>query len=369
MLSMPSLSAILAHERIGAYSIFTTIEYVLKLVFALLLTKLKGDVLILYAATNFIAQLFLAICYFWYSKVRFQECVYHPFRKSGMHKEMISYSSWTLFGSVAGVGMNQVMTILYNVFFGPIVTASRAISLQISSALTAFSNSFITALRPPMIKSYSEGNNDYLMKLFNISNKFIFYSILVLAVPLVLEMDTVLKIWLKVEDSLTINFSRLIILHFIILVLGNPITIIIQAIGKVKEFYLKVELFTLLCPILAYILFKCGFNPFYGYFAMILSMLLSHMMRLFCLKKLYPMFTYRKYMLGFVAPAIIIAIVVLIFSYCIHCVIDMMVLRMVSVTIITILLTMVLVWFLGIAKDEKQVIIFFVKTIKEKITK
>ena len=56
MISMPFLSAILAHEKMGVYSLFTTIEYLLKLVFALLLTKLKGDVLILYAASNFIAQ-------------------------------------------------------------------------------------------------------------------------------------------------------------------------------------------------------------------------------------------------------------------------------------------------------------------------
>lgn len=369
MLSMPFLSAILAHERIGAYSLFTTIEYVLKLVFALLLTKLKGDVLILYAATNFIAQLFLAICYHWYSRVNFSECVYHPFKKSGMHKEVISYSSWTLFGSIAGVGMNQVMTILYNVFFGPIVTASRAISLQISSALTAFSNSFITALRPPMIKSYSEGNNGYLMKLFSISNKFIFYSLLILAVPLVLEMDTVLKVWLKVEDCQTVNFSRLIILHFIILVLGNPVTIIIQAIGKVKEFYIKVELFTLLCPVLAYILFKSGFNPYFGYYAMILSMLLSHVMRLVCLKRLYPLFTYREYVLRFVVPALGIASIVLVASFFIHSLIDLAILRIISVTLTSLLLSLVLVCLFGITEDEKQVVLMFVKKVKERIIK
>lgn len=356
MLSMPFLSAILAHEKMGAYSLFTTIEYVIKLVFALLLTKIKGDVLILYAATNFIAQSLLAICYYWYSKAEFNECVYHPFKRSGMHREMISYSSWILFGSVAGVGMNQVMTVLYNIFFGPIVTASRAISLQISSALTAFSNSFITALRPPMIKSYSEGNNDYLMKLFSISNKFIFYSILIIAVPLVLEMDIVLKIWLSVEDSFSVNFSRLIILYFIILVLCNPITIIIQAIGKVKEYYVKVELFTLVCPIIAYVLFKTGANPYYGYVAMFFSVLCSHVMRLICLKKLYPRFSYRKYSKEFVFPGIIILLIVFACSFIVHGVVGVVIYRILLVSFSSLLLTLMLVWLFGVTSDEKLVI-------------
>lgn len=356
MLSMPFLSAILAHEKMGAYSLFTTIEYVLKLVFAILLTKIKGDVLIIYAASNFIAQLFLANCYYWYSKSRFGECVYHPFKKSGMHREMVSYSSWILFGSVAGVGMHQVMTILYNIFFGPVVTASRAISLQISSALTAFSNSFITALRPPMIKSYSEGNNSYLMRLFSISNKFVFYSIFIIAVPLVLEMDTVLKVWLSVEDSLSINFSRLIIVYFIILVLCNPITIIIQAIGKVKEYYIKVELFTLICPIVAYILFKIGLNSYYGYFVMILSVVCSHVMRLICLKKLYPLFNYKDYIFSFALPALIIAVFVFWAAYYLHTVLSTALIRIIVVTLTSIVLSLIFVWFFGITKEEKNVI-------------
>lgn len=367
MISMPFLSAILAHERMGIYSLFTTIEYVLKLSFALLLTKLKGDVLILYAVSNFIAQFFLANCYFWYSKSRFGECVYHPFKKSGMHKEMISYSSWILFGSVAGVGMNQVMTILYNLFFGPIITASRAISLQISSALTAFSNSFITALRPPMIKSYSEGNNTYLMRLFSISNKFIFYSVLILAVPLVLEMDTVLMVWLKVEDSLSINFSRLIILYFIILVLCNPITIIIQAIGKVREYYIKVEVFTLICPVVAYILFKIGLNAYYGYFAMILSILCSHVMRLICLKKLFSYFDYKVYFLQFAIPALIIATVVFLTSYYVHSAISTTITRVILVALTSIVFSLVLVWLFGITREEKDVIKVLAKSLIKRI--
>jgi len=370
MISVPFYSAIIAHEKIGVYSLFTTIEYLLKLTFALLLTKLKGDVLILYALFNFVAQLFLTLSYFIYSKRHFVECsVYHPFKKSGMHKEVVFYSSWTLFGSVAGVGMHQVITILYNIFFGPIVTAARAISLQISSALTAFSNSFITALRPPMIKSYSEGNDTYLMKLFNISNKFIFYSLVLITVPMLLEMDTLLKVWLDVDDIQTINFSKLIIFNFVLLVLGNPITIIIQAIGKVKDFYLRVEVFTLLCPILTYVLFKIGCNAYYGYFAMILTMFLSHVMRLICLKKLYPVFSYKEYILGFVLPGLVISVAIFVLCSFVHNLIDLAWLRFLLVILSSFILTFVFVFFFGLSLEERSKLKEFVAVVRNKFIK
>ena len=360
MISVPFYSAIIAHERIGVYSIFTTLEYIIKLVFALLLTKLKGDVLIYYAFFNFVAQGALTISYFVYSKRHFEECHYHPFKKSGMHKEVVLYSGWTLFGSVAGVGMHQVMTILYNIFFGPIVTAARAISLQISSALTAFSNSFITALRPPMIKSYSESKNEYLMKLFAVSNKFIFYSLVMITVPMLLEMDTILKVWLDVTDLQTINFSKLIIFNFILLVLGNPITIIIQAIGKVKEFYLRVEVFTILCPFLTYALFKMGLNPYFGYFAMILTMFLSHVSRLICLKKLYPYFKYKDYLLGFVLPGLVISIIVYGICYLVHENVEQVFVRFVLVLLASVISTIGLVYSFGLSREEKKRIMEFI---------
>lgn len=363
ILPMPYLSAILAHEQMGTYSLITTIEYLIKLGFALLLSKLGGDVLILYALFQLIAQLLLMSSYIIYGKRNFEECRYHPFRKDEMHKEILSYSGWTLFGSVAGIGMNQVMTILYNIFFGPILTGARAISLQLNAALTSFSNSFIVALRPPMIKSFSESNDAYLMKLFNMGNKFIFYSLIMISIPLVLEMKTVLGVWLDVNDTITVRYSQLIILYFLILALNSPISIIIQAIGKVKEYHLRVEVFTILCPILTYVLFKCGCDSYYGYFAMILTITLSHIVRLICLKQFYSQFRYRDYLLKFLLPALLVAFIVSFPAYFIHCSIDNVWIRLISIIILSIVLVSLLAYFVGLSKSEKVEVVSFVKGI------
>lgn len=369
ILPMPYLSAILAHEKMGAYSLFTTCEYIVKLLFAILLSVLKGDVLIYYALFQFLAQTLLMVSYMSYGRRQFMECHYKPFRKDDMHKDILSFSGWTLFGSVAGIGMNQVMTILYNIFFGPIITGARAISLQLNAALTSFSNSFIVAIRPPMIKSYSESNDTYLMKLFNMGNKFIFYSLIMVTVPLLLEMDTVLKVWLKVTDVLTIRYSQLIIVYFLILALNTPISIIIQAVGKVKEYHLRVEIFTILCPILTYILFKSGCDSYYGYFAMILTISLSHIVRMICLKKYYKPFQYKDYIIKFLLPASGIGVVTYYVASIIHDLVSSPVHRIILVTLFSVLLVIILALYVGMTKEERKDIKLFVNGLVKNIKK
>lgn len=363
VLPMPYLSAILAHEKMGVYSILTTCEYVIKLIFAVLLSRIKGDVLINYSFLQFLAQLLLMVSYMTYGRYHFHECHYRPFKKDAMHKEILSFSGWTLFGSVAGIGMNQVMTILYNIFWGPILTGARAISLQLNSALTSFSNSFIVAIRPPMIKSYSESNDSYLLKLFYLGNKFIFYSLSIIAIPLFMEMASVLNVWLKVTDLITIRYSQLILIYFLILSLNTPISIIIQAIGKVKEYHLRVEVFTILCPFLTYFLFKAGLNSYYGYFAMILMIALSHVVRLICLKQYYKPFRYRDYLIGFLLPAVVILAFGFLIAAFLHNLFDSIWLRFFVIVIFSVIYVGASAFFVGLSKDERSSIIYFFNNI------
>ena len=91
-----------------------------------------------------------------------------------MFKDIFSYSSWSLFGSLAGMCNTQGVNMLLNVFYGPLANAAYAISAQISAAVSQFSSNFYTAVRPALIKSYASKEYDYMNKLFMLSNKVIF---------------------------------------------------------------------------------------------------------------------------------------------------------------------------------------------------
>jgi len=188
ILQVPFLSAIISHEDVQIYAIINICEWVLKLASALLLFIIPFDKLILYSFFLFIIPLLVLISYFLISKHKYEECHYASFKEKKIYKDLLSFSGWSLYGSVASVGMNQVNTILVNIFFGPLVNTARAIALQINSALNSFTSNILMPLRPPMIKSFAENDYEYLNKIFNISNKFIYYFLLMLCIPIMFEM-------------------------------------------------------------------------------------------------------------------------------------------------------------------------------------
>ena len=273
ILQLPFSAAVISHEDMGIYAIVTSVEAILKLLLAVILFKLINDNLIAYAWALFLVHLAVFIAYCFVSSFRYSECRYTICHDRTLYKELLSFSGWTLFGSIASVCMIQGNTLLVNMYFGPVVNASRAIALQVFSAISTFANSFIMAIRPPIIKAYSEHDYMYLGRLFNSGNKFIYYCLLMICLPLYIDMEYILNIWLNCTNQQAILFSRLILIYTLVLCLGNPITIIIQATGKVKEYHLAVESFTLLCLPITYVLFRLGLPASATFYAMIVNSL------------------------------------------------------------------------------------------------
>ncbi|MDR0955016.1 MAG: polysaccharide biosynthesis protein [Rikenellaceae bacterium] len=354
IIQIPYSAAVIAQEEIGVFTIVTTVECILKLLSALLLLIIPFDRLIIYGFTLFVIHLLTLIVYMIIGHSRYEECHYHKRTDKKLYKEMLSFSGWSFFGSVAGVGMQQVNTILVNIFFGPIVNTARAIALQLNSAFTVFSSSFILAVKPPMIKSYAQNSYTYLNTLFNISNKFIYYCLLVLCIPMMLEMDTVLNLWLKTTTEQTVLFSKLIIIYTLIMSLNNPITTIIQATGHMKGYHVPVEIFTLLCVPATYILFKLGYPAYTTFIAMIVSAFLAHIVRLICLKKYYKPFSVREYLISFVLPAAIITAIAYLLCNWVHNSVTDKIPRLTLVALSSIITIGSFVWLIGMTKIERS---------------
>lgn len=308
-LQVPYSAAVIAREDMGIFAIISTAECLLKLVAALLIFVVPNDRLIVYGAGLFFISFLVMISYVLVGYFKYEECRYKKQKDKILLRELITFSGWSLFGSMAGVGMSQVTTILINLFFGPLFNAARAISFQFNFALSSLTASFLMALRPQMIKSYAEGSYLYLDKIFNLSNKVIYYGLLIVSLPLFFEMNSVLLFWLNETDYQTVLFSRFILIYTLIMSLNNPISIIIQAIGRVKEYHVSVEIFTLLCVPVTYILFKQGFPAYSTYIVMILAAIASHCIRLICLKKYYKNFKYSEYFKSFLLPALSVTLV------------------------------------------------------------
>lgn len=357
LLTSPFYSLIFAYERMSIFSIISVSECIFKFLLAFSLVYISSDHLICYG----IGLLFIQCCHFfaYYISSRYGGGNYHYKKhvEKSLYKEMLSFSGWTLFSSSAGIGISQLVTMITNVFFGPVVNASRAIAFQVNSALSSFTNNIIMAIKPPMIKSYAEENYSKVNSFFNFSNKAVYYSTLIIILPLSFEMDTVLRIWLDVGDAQTSLFCRLILIYVLILALNNPISIIVQATGNIKAYSTYVEIPTLLVFPFTWLLFAIGMPAESAFYAMIGAIVISHIIRLVCLKKLFQAFSYREYLKGFILPAAFITIITFVVDFFVHSINATALLRLAMVFSSSVILILFLSYFIGLNDQERRLLL------------
>lgn len=364
MFSLPYSSATIAHEHMNVFAVVSLVECLLKFLMALLLPTFLFDRLIVYGASFVVIALISFISYLVICRRNYQECRFEKPSDGRLFKGMLSFFGWSLFSSFASIGMNQVGNVFTNVFFGPVVNASRAIAFQINGAMSSFTGSFLMALKPPMIKAYAEGSYHYLNKMFYLSNKLIYSCLLMAIIPLCLEMENVLLCWLDTSDAQTTLFSRLILIYVLIMALNNPISIVIQATGRIRNYNIYVEFFTLMCMPATYICFRLGFPASSAFIVMIISAVFSHIVRLVCLKKYYPMYNNSVYLKSFVVPTMLITGGVLLLTYGTYDCLSSGLLRFFVVLAVSVIST-ILFSFMGLSRDERN----FVKKFFHKIIK
>jgi O-antigen/teichoic acid export membrane protein len=122
-----------------------------------------------------------------------------------------------MFGASVGIFKNQIVNILLNQFFNPIVVAARSIAVTVDGAAMRFSQNFNTAMRPQIIKNYAAGQKEEMLLLMFRGSKGTYLLMYFFALPLVLEMPIILGIWLKNPPEYAVLFSRLILSVFLVI--------------------------------------------------------------------------------------------------------------------------------------------------------
>ena len=357
LITSPFSSLIFAYERMVLFSLISIAECLLKFGLALSLLFISGDHLILYGIGLLTIQAAHFLAYFISSKHGGGKYHYKRHTEKKLYKQVLSFSGWTLFSSSAGIGINQLVTMITNVFFGPVVNAARAIAFQLYSAMNSFSGNIVMAIRPPMIKQYAKGDARIVNNYFQFCNKAVYYSLLMVLLPIFFEMETVLKIWLDINDSQTVLFCRLILIYALILSLNNPISIVVQATGNIKAYSTLVEIPTLLCFPITWIIYALGAPAESAFYVMISAIVISHVIRLICLKRVFSQFSYRQYLHEFVIPGFIILIIVSIGLFACRHLFNVGLVRLFVSVVICFILLVVLCLAFGLSKREKQLVL------------
>jgi O-antigen/teichoic acid export membrane protein len=366
---IPFMGAVFAHEDMGFYALVSTADCFMKLLVAYTIGHTSIDNLVFYGAGLAIVASLVFLSYTVISYKKYPECHYKFVKEKKLFKELLSFSGWTFYGSMAGVSLIQGNIILLNVFFGPVINAAFAIGNQIYNAINTLNNSTVLAFRPAMTKAYSGHEYKYLNQLFSAGNKIMFYLLICVTIPFLFETNNILEIWLG-SERVTMEmllFSKLFIIYTLCLALQSPITIIIQATGRIRNYSICVESLLIICLPINYILFKFGLAPYWIFITMIGFCIAAHIIRLIFLKYYYTAFSFRQYLFSFVLPASTITTITTITIYYLHNCIEGGLLRFIAVCIVSTIITLALAYKWGISKEERtQAKLLILKKIRKK---
>lgn len=361
ILTAPFMASIIAHEDMNIYAYVSIIEVVLKLGIVFLLPLFAIDKLIFYgllmAAVVFInTAIYRTICIKKYS-----ECKFSFFWEKDLFKELISYTGWNMFGAAVGVFKYQVVNIILNQFFNPIVNTARGIAQQVNSAVNRFAQNFSTAVRPQIIKTYATGEKERMLQLMFRSCKATFLLMYVFALPLILEMPYVLKIWLKNVPEYAIVFTSLALIDALIDTISYPIMAAAQATGKIKLYQSVVGGVLLLNAPITYVVLKLGANPYSVFIVSIVITFVAFIVRLCILKRLID-FSFWKYIYNVFLPVVCCAGVALVIPYFVKGLMRDNFLRLCVTVIVSVICVGLSGYFVALSKKEKKWIVGIVKS-------
>ena len=265
IMSVPYNADIIAHEKMSAFAYISVLESILKLAIVYLLVVLPFDKLKVYAVLVLMVGLLIRYIYTRYCHKHFEESHYiHRIDKS-LLKGMSSFAGWSFWGNLAAILYSQGLNMMLNIFFGPVVNAARGIAIQIQSVVQQFVYNFQMALNPQITKTYASGELDRMHSLMFRSARFSFMLLFFLSLPIMLETNYILTLWLGIVPENTVIFARIIIAISLIYTIANPCVIANQATGKVKVYQAVVGGLLLLILPISYIVLKMG-APAYSVF-------------------------------------------------------------------------------------------------------
>lgn len=261
MTIIPYTATVIAYERMDFYAIISIGDSFLKLVIVWLLYATKSDRLIVYAALLCGVGIINRCIYSLYCRKNFDETRFRFGINKGVFKEVFSYSVWVIIGSSSAVFKEQGVNLVINYFCGVLMNAARGVSVQVSGVVNNFSASIGTAITPQITKSYAAGERDRAIRLTFLLAKVQGTLLLFLSLPLIIEANYVLSVWLKDVPDYAVIFTQWGLVLCLARTLDGSVVPLNLATGKVKWVQITAGGIMLLNLPLCFIALKMGYEP------------------------------------------------------------------------------------------------------------
>jgi len=361
ILSVPFQGLITAKEKFVVTALAEMLKSALYLSIVIYLMYYPGNRLRLYAILMAIITILPPVIYYLYTRRNYPTIIKWRFqRDKGKYREMGLYSVWIMFGAAASIGEVQGSNLIINVFFGTVLNASFGIANQVNNVVKTFAQTINQAAVPQITKSYSGGKTDRTMQLVIFSSKYSFFLMLLPAIPILLETDYILKIWLKEVPQYTGIFIQLMIANALIATMNAGIPAAVHATGKIKYFQVILSTLRLLGLPLAYFLLKIGYEPYVLLLVYTSITILILFIRQILLKRLIQ-FDVKEFFFRAYLKMILVSISTVPLFF-IRDIFESNIWRFICLSLVSVGWLFAMIYLVGMEREEKQGMIGYIRT-------
>ena len=258
---VPYNAAIMANEKMDVYAYIGMADICLRLVIVFVLMLSPFDKLISYGLLTLVVSVSIAMTYRIYCRRKLQGCRLFLSKDMAQIKPMLSFSGWDLYGNLSVMARTQGVNMLLNMFFSAAMNAASGLATQVQGAVMNFAMNVVQAFRPQIVKSYASGDYLRMSTLISKAAQYTTMLLLLFTIPLCVEIDFVLGLWLKVVPDYAATFCVYTLVFNIFTNIAGCVVYGVHATGKVKRIcFINGTLYLLVIPI-SYISYKMGGQP------------------------------------------------------------------------------------------------------------
>lgn len=363
---VPYNAVLIAHEKMDVYAYVEMANVFLKLAILYLLVILNYDKLILYGLLMFVVSFGIAMFYRYYGHSHYAECKIKAKWSPEIVKPMLAFSGWDLYGNMSVTARTQGVSMLLNVFFGPVMNAAAGIATSVQGAVAAFASNIATAVRPQIIKNYAQGNYAAMSSLINNACRCIFWIMALLVIPICTEIDYILSLWLDVVPQWTSVFCILTLWFSVFSNMSFIVVTGVHAYGNIiRPSLINGTLYLLVIPI-SYVVFQLGGDAWVSYLVNCMAVIIGLMSNVYTLHMYVPCFSVKTFVSRVLSRCMLLVLIGIGISVTITATMAEGFLRLMITGICSTIIIGGYGWFLMLSKNFRAVI---VNQIKKKVWK
>ncbi len=367
VMTVPLTAMLMANERMGLFALMSMADVLLKLVAVLLLSYLAYEKLSMYAALLLVVALITFSGYLMINRVIFPTIRLQWDWNGERFRSMLGFTAWNTWGNLAAAFSEHGNNVLLNIFFGPAVNAGRSISSQANGALNSFVVNVQAAINPQIVKLYAGGSNTEMHKLVLGAARYNFYILLTLALPVLLNTEALLNLWLVQVPPYATVFLQLTIVASLINSISGPLMTSAQATGHIRLYHAAVGGVLLLNVPVGYVLLSYDLAPTTVPMVTIGLALIALVVRLLIIAPLISL-SIGEFLFGVVAKVLLVSAVVSGCALILPAVTGDAVLILLINLVMAVTLVLVTVWFVGLRKTERHKLVNLLKSLKARYT-